>query len=160
VEQDEPRRERLVPVDEEAGMARLDSSDERLARVPLFAGLSKEQLRRIGSLMTRLDVPAGKVLARQGDVGREFVILLEGEVEIARDGKVISTRGAGDYVGEIALLDNRPRTATVTAKTDVVAEILNRAEFSSLLAASPELSSEVMATMARRLAELDSQSDV
>jgi CRP/FNR family transcriptional regulator, cyclic AMP receptor protein len=136
------------------------STDELLARVPLFAGLSKEQLRQIGSLMTRLDVGAGKVLARQGDVGREFVILLEGEVEIVRDGKVVATRGAGDYVGEIALLDNRPRTATVTAKTDVAAEVLNRAEFSSLLATSPELSNEVMATMARRLAELDSGSGV
>jgi CRP/FNR family transcriptional regulator, cyclic AMP receptor protein len=141
-------------------MARQRSTDERLARVPLFSGLSKEQLRQIGSLMTRLDVGAGKVLARQGDVGREFVILLEGEVEIVRDGKVVATRGAGDYVGEIALLDNRPRTATVTAKTDVVAEVLNRAEFSSLLATSPELSNEVMATMARRLAELDSNSSV
>jgi CRP/FNR family cyclic AMP-dependent transcriptional regulator len=141
-------------------MARQGSTDERLAGVPLFAGLSKERLRQIGSLMTRLDVGAGKVLARQGDVGREFVILLEGEVEIVRDGKVVATRGAGDYVGEIALLDNRPRTATVTAKTDVVAEVLNRAEFSSLLATSPDLSNEVMATMARRLAELDSDSGV
>jgi CRP/FNR family transcriptional regulator, cyclic AMP receptor protein len=136
------------------------SIDERLARVPLFAGLSKEQLRQIGSLMTRLDVGAGTVLARQGDVGREFVILLEGEVDVVHDGKVVSTRGAGDYVGEIALLDNRPRTATVTAKTDVVAEVLNRAEFSSLLATSPDLSNEVMATMARRLGELDSGSGV
>ena len=136
------------------------STDERLAGVPLFAGLSKEQLRQIGSLMTRLDVRAGKVLARQGDIGREFVILLEGEVEIARDGKVVATRGAGDYVGEIALLDDRPRTATVTAKTDVAAEVLNRAEFSSLLATSPDLSNEVMATMARRLADLDRDSGV
>jgi CRP-like cAMP-binding protein len=141
-------------------MARQASTDERLAGVPLFAGLSKEQLLQVGSLMTRLDVGAGKVLARQGDAGREFVILLEGEVEIVRDGKVVATRGAGDYVGEIALLDNRPRTATVTAKTDVAAEVLNRAEFSSLLATSPDLSNEVMATMARRLAELDSNSGV
>ena len=136
------------------------STDERLAGVPLFEGLSKEQLRQIGSLMTRLDVRAGKVLARQGDIGREFVILLEGEVEIARDGKVVATRGAGDYVGEIALLDDRPRTATVTAKTDVAAEVVNRAEFSSLLATSPDLSNEVMATMARRLADLDRDSGV
>jgi CRP-like cAMP-binding protein len=141
-------------------MARQGSTDKRLAGVPLFAALSKEQLRQVGSLMTRLDVGAGKVLARQGDFGREFVILLEGEVEIVRDGTVVATRGAGDYVGEIALLDNRPRTATVTAKTDVVAEVLNRAEFSSLLATSPDLSNEVMATMARRLADLDRDSGV
>jgi CRP-like cAMP-binding protein len=141
-------------------MARQGSTDDLLEGVPLFEGLSKEQRSKVASLMTRLDLPAGKVLARQGEIGREFLILLEGEVEVTRDGKKIATRVAGDYVGEIALLDKRPRTATVTAKTDVVAEVLNRAEFSTLLADSPDMSDEVMATMARRLAELDSRSDV
>jgi CRP/FNR family transcriptional regulator, cyclic AMP receptor protein len=150
------RRERLV-VSEEAGMARQRSTDERLARVPLFDGLSKKQLSQISSLMTRVDLVTGDVLARQGEIGREFVILLEGEAEVARDGKVIAVRGPGDYIGEIALLDNRPRTATVTAKTAVAAEILNRAEFSSLLADAPDLSSKLMATLARRLAELESE---
>src|SRR6266581_3383103 len=134
-----------------------ESTDELLARVPLFEGLSKKQLSRVSSLMTSLELPSGKVLARQGEAGHEFVILLEGEAEVARDGKVIAVRGPGDYIGEIALLDNQPRTATVTAKTDVAAEVLNRAEFSSLLADAPELSSKLMATLARRLAELESQ---
>jgi CRP/FNR family cyclic AMP-dependent transcriptional regulator len=139
-------------------MDRQGSTDERLARVPLFEGLSKKQLSQISSLMTPLDLAAGKVLARQGDVGREFVILLDGEVEVARDGEVIAVRGPGDYIGEIALLDNRRRTATVTATTNVTVEVLNRAEFASLLANTPELSSQILATVARRLAELDSQS--
>ena len=88
------------------------------------------------------------------------MILLEGEIEVARDGKVIAVRGAGDYVGEIALLDERPRTATLTARTDIVVEVLNRAEFSSLLAEEPELSRQIRATMARRLVELDSEAHV
>jgi CRP-like cAMP-binding protein len=141
-------------------MARQGSTDELLAQVPLFEGLSKEQLSRVASLMTRVDLGAGQVLVRQGEIGREFLILLEGEVEVARDGKVIATRSAGDYVGEIALLDKRPRTATVTTKTEIAAEVLNRAEFSTLLADAPELSNQIMATMARRLAEIDTQSDV
>ena len=141
-------------------MARQGSTDELLAQVPLFEGLSKEQLSRVASLMTRVDLGAGQVLVRQGEIGREFLILLEGEVEVARDGKVIATRSAGDYVGEIALLDKRPRTANVTTKTEIAAEVLNRAEFSTLLAGSPELSNQIMATMARRLAEIDSQSDL
>jgi CRP-like cAMP-binding protein len=141
-------------------MARQGSTDELLAQVPLFEGLSKEQLSRVASLMTRVDLGAGQVLVRQGEIGREFLILLEGEVEVARDGKVIATRTAGDYVGEIALLDKRPRTATVTTKTEIAAEVLNRAEFSTLLADAPELSNQIMATMARRLAEIDTQSDV
>ena len=139
-------------------MARQESTDERLARIPLFEGLSKKQLSQVSRLMTPLDLKAGKVIARQGEVGREFLILLEGQVEVARDGKIIAVRGPGDFIGEIALLDNRPRTATVTARTDVVVEVLNRGEFASLLAEAPELSSQVMATMARRLAALDRES--
>jgi len=141
-------------------MARQESTDERLARIPLFEGLSKKQLSQVSRLMTPLDLKAGKVIARQGEVGREFLILLEGQVEVARDGKIIAVRGAGDFIGEIALLDNRPRTATVTARTDVVVEVLNRGEFASLLAEAPELSSQVMATMARRLAALDRESNL
>ena len=141
-------------------MARQESTDEQLARVPLFEGLSKKQLSQVSSLMTPLDLKAGKVLARQGEVGHEFLILLEGQVEVALDGKIIAVRGPGDFIGEIALLDNRPRTATVTARTDVVVEAFNRGEFASLLAEAPELSSQVMATMARRLAALDRESNL
>jgi CRP/FNR family transcriptional regulator, cyclic AMP receptor protein len=141
-------------------MARQGSIDQQLAAVPLFEGLSKKQLSQISSLMTPLNIAAGRVLAHQGEIGREFMILLQGEIEVARDGKVIAVRGTGDYVGEIALLDERARTATLTARTDIVVEVLNRAEFSSLLAEAPELSSQIGATMARRLAELDSESDV
>jgi CRP-like cAMP-binding protein len=141
-------------------MARQESTDERLARIPLFEGLSKKQLSQVSRLMTPLDLKAGKVIARQGEVGREFLILLEGQVEVVRDGKIIAVRGPGDFIGEIALLDNRPRTATVTARTDVVVEVLNRGEFASLLAEAPELSSQVMATMARRLAAIDRESNL
>jgi CRP/FNR family transcriptional regulator, cyclic AMP receptor protein len=141
-------------------MARQGSIDQQLAAVPLFEGLSKKQLSQISSLMTPLNIAAGRVLAHQGEIGREFMILLQGEIEVARDGKVLAVRGTGDYVGEIALLDERARTATLTARTDIVVEVLNRAEFSSLLAEAPELSSQIGATMARRLAELDSESDV
>jgi CRP-like cAMP-binding protein len=141
-------------------MTRQGTTDDQLAAVPLFEALSKKQLSEISSLMTPLDIPAGRVLAHQGEIGREFMILLEGEIEVARDGEVIAVREAGDYVGEIALLDERPRTATLTARTDIVVEVLNRAEFSSLLAEAPELSSQIRATMARRLAELDSESQV
>jgi CRP/FNR family transcriptional regulator, cyclic AMP receptor protein len=129
--------------------------DERLAEVPLFEGLSKQQLRRISSLMTRIDRPAGQVLTREGEHGSEFFIVLEGEVEVRQADRVIATRQPGDYVGEIALLDKRPRTASVVATTPVSVEVLSRREFVSLLAEAPELSEQIMATMARRLAELE-----
>jgi CRP-like cAMP-binding protein len=129
--------------------------DERLAEVPLFEGLSKQQLRRISNLMTRIDRPAGQVLTTEGEHGSEFFIVLEGEVEVRQGDRVIATRKPGDYVGEIALLDKRPRTASVVATTAVSVEVLSRREFVSLLAEAPELSEQIMATMARRLAELE-----
>ena len=139
-------------------MARQGSTDERLANIPLFEGLSDKQLSQISGLVTEVRLEAGRTVARQGELGREFLILLEGEVEVIRDGKVIAVRGPGEYVGEISLLDRRPRTATLTAKTDVVAEVLNRSEFASLLADAPELSAKIMATLARRLDELETTS--
>jgi CRP/FNR family transcriptional regulator, cyclic AMP receptor protein len=131
--------------------------DEHLAAVPLFEGLSKKQLRRISSLMTRLDEPAGKVLTTEGQQGYEFFIVLEGEVEVRQGDRLVATRGPGEYVGEIALLDKRPRTATVVATTPVLVEVLSRREFMSLLAQAPELSEQLLATMARRLADLETQ---
>jgi CRP/FNR family transcriptional regulator, cyclic AMP receptor protein len=139
------------------GMDRHAWIDERLAVVPLLQGLSKKQLRRISSLMTRLDRPAGKVLTREGEQGYEFFIVLEGEVEVRQADRVVATRGPGEYVGEIALLDRRPRTATVVATTPVSVEVLSRREFMSLLAQAPELSEQILATMAQRLADLETQ---
>jgi CRP-like cAMP-binding protein len=138
-------------------MDRRDWIDEQLAAVPLFAGLSKKQLRRISSLMTRIDRPAGQVLTTQGEPGFEFFIVLEGEVEVRQGDRVIATRREGEYVGEIALLDQRPRTATVVAITPVSVEVLNRREFVSLLTQAPELSEQMLATMAQRLADLETQ---
>ena len=131
--------------------------DEQLGAVPLFAGLSKKQLGRISSLMTRIDRPAGQVLTTEGQPGFEFFIVLEGEVEVRQGDRVIATRRPGQYVGEIALLDRRPRTATVVATTPVSLEVLSRREFVSLLAEVPELSGQIMATMARRLSDLEAQ---
>ena len=130
-------------------------TEEWLAKVPLFNGLSKKQLREVSSLATRLDEPAGAELTKEGRVGNEFIIVLEGEIEIRRGTDVVATRGPGSYVGEIALLDNRPRTATVVAKTPVVIEVIGRREFRTLLADAPELQAEIMSTMAQRLAELE-----
>jgi CRP/FNR family transcriptional regulator, cyclic AMP receptor protein len=131
--------------------------DDRLAAVPLFQGLSKKELRRISSLMTRIDRPAGQILTREGQAGHEFFIVLEGEVEVRQDDRVIATRGPGDYLGEIALLAKRPRTATVVATTPVSVEVLSRPEFMSLLAEAPELSEQIMATVAQRLADIEAR---
>jgi CRP-like cAMP-binding protein len=139
-------------------MNRHANIDERLAQVPLFQGLSKKELRLISSLATRLDEPAGMVLTKEGQQGYEFIIVLEGDVEVRQGGQVIAKRGAGEYFGEIALLDKRPRTATIVATTPVVIEVIGRREFLSLVADFPEIGQALMATMAQRLAEIDGES--
>ena len=132
--------------------------DERLAAIPLFQGLSKKDLRRISSLATQLEESTGKVLTKEGRQGYEFIIVLEGEVEVRHGGQVVAKLGAGDYFGEIALLDNRPRTATIVATTPVVIEVIDRGAFLGLVSDVPEIGQVVMATMAQRLAELEGES--
>ncbi len=131
------------------------STEDLLSRVGLFRDLSPRERRRIASLMTRLDEPAGTVLTREGALGREFIIVLEGAVEVRQGDRLVKTLGPGDYVGEIALLGHQPRTATVVATEPVVIEVLSRSEFTTLLHDNPDLSTQLLATMAQRLAELE-----
>ena len=129
------------------------TTDELLAQVPLFAGLSKKDLQEISGLATRLDLPEGSELTHQGGRGYEFIVVLEGTVDVLIDGKVVATCGAGDFFGEVALLEDRPRTATVVAKTDVTVDVIGRPEFSVLLHDHPQIDKQLRAAMERRLAE-------
>lgn len=132
------------------------TTEELLAQVPLFKDLSKKHLQQVSTLTTRIDAPAGKVLTREGETGREFILILEGEVEIRRGDDVIATRGAGSYIGEIALIEHQPRTATVVATTPVVLEVIGQREFATLLRDEPEIGEQIKATAEERLADLDS----
>src|SRR6266545_311576 len=96
-------------------MLRRDHRADFLRAVPLFAMCSKRELRRIAAIADEIDVGEGRVLARQGDPGRELFILLDGTVKVERDGEQVNALGAGDFVGEGALLLRKPRNATVTA---------------------------------------------
>jgi CRP/FNR family cyclic AMP-dependent transcriptional regulator len=89
-----------------------------LNKIPLFSECSRAELARRGG-DRRASVPAGRVLMRQGTVDRELLVLVDGEVTVARDGETIAVRGSGDFIGELALVTHRPRSATVTAATDV-----------------------------------------
>lgn len=135
------------------------TTEEMLAKVPLFAGLSKKHLRQVASLATRLDEPADKALTREGQRGMEFIVILDGEVEVRRGDEVIATRGPGDFVGEIALIQDVPRTATVVTRTPVTIEVIGRQEFATLLTDEPEIGSKIKETAEKRLAELGEGSD-
>ena len=131
----------------------MTTTDELLASVPLFAGLSKKDLRRVGNLATRLDLAAGSELTHQGKSGREFIIVLNGIVDVVINGKVVATCGPQDFFGEIALLEGRSQTATVVAKTSVAVDVIGRREFLVLLSEFPEIDTELRKAAEDRLSE-------
>jgi CRP-like cAMP-binding protein len=121
----------------------------RLKSVPFFSGMSKGELAAIAQQTDEVDVPAGKVLAREGDFGDEFFMIDAGTAEVTRGGEAIAELGAGDFFGEMALLEEDRRTATVTAKTPMSLIVMTRSNFRSLDRAQPA----VHATVAKAIAE-------
>ena len=110
-----------------------------LRRVPLFEHCSKKDLALIAGVADELGLPAGKVLIQEGDRGREFLVIVSGEVEVRRKGRKRGTLGAGNFVGEMALLSKQPRSATVTALTPLVVLVITDRHFIALLDRTPEL---------------------
>ena len=131
-----------------------DKKLELLAGVPLFARLGRRDLERVGQLAEEIDVPAGRVLIRQGTIGQEFFLIVEGRVNVERDGKLLNVRGPGDFVGEIALIDEGPRVATVTCETACRLFVLAHREFHTLLADHPDIQLLVLKALAERVRQL------
>lgn len=136
-------------------MARNDT-DDRLRSIPIFSELSKKELRTVSRLMTQIDVKEGRALTREGEVGREFMIIMEGSAVVRRNGRKIAELGAGDFLGELAVLSGAPRTADVIASSDMVLETLNRREFMSLLDESAAIAKKVLIGAVKRLHDLES----
>jgi len=122
-----------------------------LRRIPLFAECSRRELEAAARAADELALPAGRVLMRQGARGRELVVLIEGEVTVERDGKPIAVLRGGDFLGELALLSGAPRTATVTAVTDLRTLVLDGVGFDRLLRDVPSVSAKVLRALAERL---------
>ena len=131
-----------------------DDKVEALRKAPLFEGLSKKELAQLARVSEDMEIPAGATLTKEGDLGHEFFVIVEGETEVKRKGKSLGTRGSGDFIGEIALLEEVPRTATVKAKTDIRAFVLTRTDFLHLLEESPGVERKVLRALAKRVADL------
>ena len=129
-----------------------NSKAAAISRVPLFAKCSKRQLVEIAQLADEIDLPAGRILTKEGAHGREFFVLLEGSAEVLRNGQVIASLCGGDFLGEIALITDVPRTATVTATTPVRVLVLPTREFRQLLRTSPDIQGRVLQAVAERVA--------
>jgi CRP/FNR family cyclic AMP-dependent transcriptional regulator len=128
-----------------------DTKVEALWGCPFFAGLSRRELAEIAKVTEDLEVEDGKVLTREGDSGREFFVIVDGEVSVERGGEEIRRLGSGDFFGEIALLEDRPRTATVVARTPLRFFVLTRQSFKSLVDRQPDIEEKVRAAIQERL---------
>ena len=135
-------------------MAHRDASTtDLLTELPSFAGCSKHELQQLSRRAVDIDVEAGKVLTREGEPGREFLIVLAGTAVATRDGQVLAHFGPGDMFGEIAVLDHSTRTATVTAESHMRVAVVAANDFQSLMDEVPTLAHAVMQTMAHRLSD-------
>jgi CRP-like cAMP-binding protein len=129
-----------------------DGKVELIKKVPLFSKLSKKELEEVAHIADELDLPKGKLMAEEGDRGREFFVLLEGEADVTKGDKSINTMHEGDFFGEIALVTEMPRTASVTATTDVRVLVVTDRDFRALLKDSPEVGRGVAEALAERVA--------
>jgi CRP/FNR family cyclic AMP-dependent transcriptional regulator len=116
---------------------------QAMRRLPLFAGCTREQLARIDRLGARIDVAAGRRLTVEGTTGRECFFTLAGTAVASRDGAPVGVIGPGSVVGEMALLDDSPRTATVVTATPMQLLVLDRREFARLCAIAPSIATAV-----------------
>ena len=130
---------------------------DHLASVPLFTGFTTNELRDVAKATVELTLDQGKEFVTQGEVGREAFIIVEGTADVLRGGSKIAQLGPGAVVGELALLDHGPRTASVVAATPITVLVLGPREFSGLIDEVPTLTHKILAYLASKVRELDSQ---
>src|SRR5947209_13498715 len=121
-----------------------DSKADVLRKVPLFANLSKRDLAHIGQITEEVDSKPGDVLIRQGELGRELIVLVDGSVRVEQNGREIRRLGDGETLGEMALLDGRPRSATVITETPSTLLIVHKQSFDDLLDTVPGLCRQLL----------------
>ena len=126
-----------------------------LSRVELFADCSKKELSQIASISTEYDAPAGQILAREGQPGAEFFIIVSGRATASHNGVFLAELAPTNFFGELALLDGGPRTATVVADTDLHLLVLSRREFAQLCRAHPSVSYRMLKVLGARLRQAD-----
>jgi CRP/FNR family transcriptional regulator, cyclic AMP receptor protein len=131
-----------------------DTKVDALRRAPLFEGLGKKELEQLARMTDDLEVPAGKTLCREGETGSEFFVIVGGEVEVTSRDKTLARLGPGDFFGEIALIAQTKRTATVTAVTPLRFFVLTSQAFWGMVDASPGVERTILRALAKRVANL------
>jgi CRP-like cAMP-binding protein len=138
----------------------MDERLDLLERVPLFAGMSRDGLAELGRIVDEVDVAAGTVLTHEGRHEGYFFVVASGTVRIDRAGRTVNTLGPGDFLGEIALLDGGPRTATATTETECQLLSMRHEAFEGLLDASPSIRTAVLEAVGRRLRAMDEEAPI
>jgi CRP-like cAMP-binding protein len=138
-------------------LAARDAYIEHLTQVSLFSGCGRDELRKLSRRTTDIPIAEGHILVKEGDRGLEFFVIVSGRAKVSRKGETVGELGPGDFFGELSLLIDADRNATVTALTPMEAIVLSRREFEAALADAPRMTRKIMSGMARRLAEYDSK---
>jgi CRP-like cAMP-binding protein len=132
-------------------MLRKNAKVQLIKGVPLFAECSRKDLSEIAGIADEIDLREGKELTTEGRPGREFFVLIEGQADVKKGSRRVNTLGPGDFFGEIALVTQRPRTATVVTTAPVRALVITDRSFRSLLEHQPAIQGKVMSALAARL---------
>ena len=130
---------------------RANAKVDLIRHTPLFEHCSRKDLAQIAQIADELDLPAGKQLIREGDRGREFFVVVSGDVEVERGGRKVGTLGPGSFFGEMALLSHAPRSATVTALTPLDVLVITDRAFVALLDRLPDIWLKVARALAERI---------
>jgi len=131
------------------------SKAQDLKSIWLFSNCTASELRKIRSSLDELNVPAGKLLVEEGRIGTEFFIIVSGTAAVTRNGKKVATLGPNAHFGELALLDRRPRSASVESVTEMDLLVLSQRQFNGLLESVPTIARKLLAALANRLREAD-----
>lgn len=137
---------------------RLGGSDRKvqlLSKVPLFTECSQRELSKIASLADEIEVDKGTVLTKEGLPGRECFVVSEGKAKATLRGKKLASYGTGDVFGEMSLLDNEPRSATITAESDMVLFVVDSRSFWGLCEEAPSVTRKIMKAIAQRLRRVE-----
>ncbi len=124
-----------------------------LASVPLFAGLSKKELGELARSVTEVEYGPREFLTREGERGLEAMVILDGKATVRRNGRKIADLAAGDVVGEMSIVTDLPRNATVQAQTFVSALLMSRGELAAIMDDNPKVAVKILRTVAERLTE-------
>ncbi len=137
-------------------MANRDHLDH-LAAIPLLSACSTKELQRVAKAADEVQVDAGATLIEQGQLAREAFVIVSGSAEVRLDGARVAVVGPGECVGELALLDHQPRSATVVALEPMDLLVIPSSAFTALLDDAPALTRKLLGTLAARIRELDSR---